>query len=233
VTAKLLKSNERGVANHGWLKSYHTFSFADYHNPKMMGFRSLRVINEDHIDGGQGFSTHGHRDMEIITYVVSGSLQHKDTLGNTAVIKPGEVQTMTAGTGIRHSEFNASATESAHLLQIWILPDREGHQPGYGQMDFFKELAGQGLVLVTSPTGEKGSIAIHQNAMLYAAKWSEARQAELPFQANRYAWIQLIQGELQVNGHSLQAGDGLALSELEQLQIRSSGPAEFLLFDLE
>lgn len=226
------RSEERGRANHGWLDSHFTFSFAEYYDPRFMGFRDLRVINEDRIAGGQGFPTHPHSDMEIITYVVSGVLEHRDTLGNIARIKPGEVQRMSAGTGIRHSEFNAQPEQETHLLQIWILPDKRGYAPSYGQKDFSAALVARDLTLTVSRAGREGSIAVNQDVDLYVAKWQEARRLDYKIRAGRGIWLQLVGGELTVAGQTIRAGDGIAANEEAELLIQSSGAAEFLLFDL-
>lgn len=229
---RVMKSHERGRANHGWLESWHSFSFADYYNPQAMGFRALRVINEDTIAGASGFPTHGHRDMEIITYMVDGELTHKDTLGNTEVIKRGEVQRMSAGTGVRHSEFNMQSEKKAHLLQIWILPDAENHKPSYGQKDFSKEFDSQKLVLTVSADGRDGSLQMNQDASLYVGRWKKAERIEKDLDPKRSAWVQVIKGPLTVNGQVLEEGDALALREERKLVIDSSGAAEFLFFDL-
>lgn len=227
------RSHERGKADHGWLLSYHTFSFAEYYDPKHMGFRSLRVINEDFIEGGQGFGTHPHRDMEIVTYVVDGALEHKDSMGNGTIIRPGEVQYMCAGTGVRHSEFNPSADQATHLLQIWIVPDQAGHTPRYGQKSFATSLASGAMTLVVSSDGRDGSIAIHQDAVIYAAQTAHAKNWTMALKADRHYWLQVISGNLQMTGVTLEPGDALAISqENQELKISTQGPAHWLLFDL-
>ena len=225
-------SEARGMANHGWLKSAHTFSFSEYYDPAHMGFSALRVINEDHIAGGGGFPTHPHRDMEIITFMVEGALEHADTLGNRSVILPGEVQHMSAGTGIRHSEFNHHKDKKAHLLQIWILPDRENYAPGYGQKDFSADLNRGDLFLLASKDGADGSIRINQSASLYGARAKEGKSFSYALAPGRKAWVQLVKGSLDLNGQAMKAGDGIGLSEEERVEIKSKTDAEFLLFDL-
>lgn len=227
------KSNERGGFNHGWLRTNHTFSFSDYYDPKFMGFRALRVINEDYIAAAEGFPTHPHRDMEIITYIISGALEHKDTLGSHSVIVPGEVQHMSAGTGIRHSEFNHLKDKETHLLQIWIVPDRAGHTPRYGQKNFLPRLEKKNFVLTVSPDGREDSIAIHQDAMMWVAKPKNGETIEYTLKHGRYAWIQLVKGSLTVNGSvELSVGDGAAISDEDALKIQASQDSEFLFFDL-
>lgn len=229
---QVIRSQERGFADHGWLKSYHSFSFANYYNPNMMGFRALRVINDDKIAGGMGFGTHPHNDMEIVTYVMQGELQHKDSMGNGSIIRPGEVQRMSAGTGIQHSEFNASRTDEAHLLQIWILPDRRGHTPSYEQTKF-PEAERQGkLRLVVSNNGREGSVTVHQDVSVYASLLSEGETLQYTLPAGRHAWLQVARGALTVNGVALTAGDAVTLSAPRTLDIQGGKGGEFLLFDL-
>lgn len=225
-------SQERGYAEHGWLKSYHSFSFADYHDPRHMGFGPLRVINEDWIDPGMGFGTHGHRDMEIITYVLEGAIAHKDSMGNGSVIRPGDVQRMSAGTGVMHSEFNASQTDSAHLLQIWIMPDRSGIPPSYEEKNFSHEDKLGRLRLVASPDGGEGTVKIHQDARLYAGLFDGEQQASLALAKGRLAYVHLARGELTVNGVALQAGDAVKLQAEELISIGQGKQAEVLVFDL-
>jgi redox-sensitive bicupin YhaK (pirin superfamily) len=226
------RSEERGHAKIDWLDSYHSFSFADYYDPKFMGFRALRVINDDRIAGGGGFPTHPHRDMEIITYVIEGALEHRDTLGTQSVIRPGEVQRMTAGTGIRHSEFNPQTDQTTHLLQIWILPDRAGYPPSYEQISFTNRLVVEDLVLVASRAGTGGSVSLHQDVNLYVGKWDSARQVAQPFAKDRYGWLQVVNGLVDVEGQTLKAGDGASFSGQTEITLASEGAAEFLLFDL-
>ena len=231
------RSKERGHAHHGWLDSHHTFSFADYYDPKHMGFRVLRVINEDRIEGGSGFATHGHRDMEIISYVIEGALEHKDTLGNSTVIWPGEVQRMSAGTGIRHSEYNHIKDKTSHFLQIWILPDQPGREPGYGQKNFLPQLKENGFVLAVSPDGREGSIAMNQNAYVYLGLFASEREQNVKLATGRHAWVQLVRGELSLAGASgpavsLSAGDGVAISDESLVKLFTKSNAEFIFFDL-
>ena len=226
------KSEARGHANHGWLDSYHTFSFANYYDPNYMSFRSLRVINEDIINPGKGFGTHGHQDMEIITYVLEGALEHKDSLGTGAVIKPGEVQRMSAGTGIQHSEFNHSQTDQVHLLQIWLLPDTNGLPPSYEQRDFpVAERHGK-LRLVAALDARDGAVKIHQNVDLYAAILDKNSLVSHTLQSNRHAWVQVARGSVLLNGLALEKGDGAAVSDESELVIEATADAEILLFDL-
>ncbi len=228
---KLRKSNERGHAEHGWLDSYHTFSFADYYDPAYTNFRSLRVINEDFVAPEMGFGMHPHRDMEIITYVVSGALRHRDSMGNTAVMRGGDVQRISAGTGIQHSEMNDSKTEPVHLLQIWIMPDQKSAKPAYAEKSFAKVETGL-LHLVTSKSGRDGSIAINQDADLFLGKLDEGSKVEHPLAPKRNAWLQLVKGELEVNGETLEPGDALAVGDVSALSISARKPSDFLLFDL-
>lgn len=228
----LRKAGDRGRFDHGWLVTWHTFSFASYHDPSHMGFRSLRVINEDFVAPGQGFGTHPHRDMEIITYIVEGALEHRDSMGNGSVIRPGEVQRMSAGTGVTHSEFNPSREEAVHLLQIWILPERTGIHPSYEQKVFSAEERRGRLCLVASREGKDGGVAIHQDAKLYASILPALSSVEHSIPEGRHAWLQLVRGKLAVLGTELHAGDGAAVSGEERLHIVASEDAEFLLFDL-
>ncbi|MEG4864023.1 MULTISPECIES: pirin family protein [unclassified Microcoleus] len=230
ITVK--KSEARGHANRGWLDSYHTFSFADYYDRNYMNFRSLRVINEDVVSPGKGFGTHGHKDMEIITYVLEGALEHKDSLGTGAAIKPGEVQRMSAGTGIQHSEFNHSQTEPVHLLQIWLLPDTNDLQPSYEQREFpLAERRGQ-LRLVAARDARDGAVKVHQDVDLYAAVLDKNSRVSHTLQPNRHAWVQVARGAVLLNGLSLGKGDGAAVSDEAELVIEAAEDAEFLLFDL-
>jgi redox-sensitive bicupin YhaK (pirin superfamily) len=206
------KSNERGHANHGWLNSFHSFSFAEYHDPDHMGFGPLRVINEDTVKAGMGFGTHGHRDMEIISYVLEGALQHKDSMGNGSVIRPGDVQRMSAGTGVMHSEYNPSATEQAHFLQIWILPNVNGIKPSYEEKRFDAASKRGKLRLIASPDGREGSVQVHQDASIYAALIDGAEIATHTLAAGRLAYVHVARGSLTVNGQKLEAGDALKLS---------------------
>ncbi len=228
----LRRSRERGHANHGWLDSYHTFSFADYYDPAHMGFSVLRVINEDRVAPGMGFGTHPHRDMEIVTYVLEGALQHRDSLGNGSVIRPGDVQRMSAGTGVTHSEMNASQTDPVHLLQIWILPERPGLQPGYEQKSYPVESRTSRLKLVASRDGRDGSVTIHQDAAIYAAVLNEDDALEYQFAPGRRGYLQVATGDVVVDGHLLRAGDGARISQVEQIALGSPKRAEILLFDL-
>ena len=228
---KIRKSNERGRANHGWLDTYHTFSFANYFDPQHMGFRSLRVINDDTVLGGGGFDTHPHRDMEIITYVLDGALQHRDSMGHEAVMRAGDVQRISAGTGIQHSEFNASERDPVHLLQIWMLPERKGLTPGYAEKSFASAHTGQ-LTLLTSKDGRDGSIRINQDADLFLAKLKAGDKVAHPLPPGRHAWVQVAEGEVTVNGHPLTAGDGAALSDEPAVEITGRAPAQVLVFDL-
>jgi redox-sensitive bicupin YhaK (pirin superfamily) len=229
---QIRKAAERGHFNHGWLDTYHTFSFSDYYDPDHMGFRALRVINDDRVAPGQGFGMHGHRDMEIVTYVLDGALAHRDSLGNGSVLRPGELQHMTAGTGVRHSEFNPSDTEGVHLYQIWLLPDRRGLTPGYEQKAFVEEERRGKLRLVASPTGECGSLLIHQDARLYLATLPAGETVSHTLKPGRHAWLQVLRGRAALNGVALAAGDGAAISEEQNLQITGQEEAEVLLFDL-
>ena len=229
---KIRRSNERGHANHGWLDSRFSFSFADYYDPRNMGFRDLRVINEDYIEAAQGFPTHGHRDMEIITYVIDGEISHRDSMGNGETIRPHEVQRMTAGTGVLHSEYS-SPTEKTHLLQIWILPEKQNLQPGYEQKLFAPEEKQGKLRLVASKGGDDGSVHINQDVKLYASILSSGEQVTHVLAEGRHAWVQLISGTLEVNGKTLNPGDAAAISEESSLDLTAGrDKTEFLLFDL-
>jgi len=226
------RSGERGGGDHGWLKTQHTFSFNDYWDEKWMGFRSLRVINEDWVAPNSGFPTHPHRDMEIITYVLSGQLEHKDSLGTGSVILPGDGQRMSAGRGIRHSEFNPSPSEKVHLLQIWILPDKNGYDPGYEQKSFPEAEKRGRLRLIASPDGADGSVKINQDAKLFVTLLPPGEEVRHAIDAKRHAWLQVAKGEVQLNGQTLQQGDGAAISDEKELTIRATKDAEVLLFDL-
>ena len=226
------KAQERGHARHGWLESFHTFSFAGYHDPEHMGFRDLRVINEDRVQPERGFGTHAHRDMEIVSYVLAGALEHRDSLGTGSVIRPGDVQRMSAGTGVSHSEFNHSASELVHFLQIWILPEREGLPPSYEQKHFPAEERTGALRLVASADARDGSIRIHQDVALYATLLGAGDAVEHALRPGRHAWLQLARGSCTLNGVPLEAGDGAAVSGETALRIRGTVAAELILFDL-
>jgi len=226
------KSEDRGHFNHSWLNTYHTFSFDRYHDPDHMGFRSLRVINEDRVDPDQGFPTHPHRDMEIITYVLEGALEHKDSMGTGSVIRPGDVQRMTAGTGITHSERNPSPSEEVHLLQIWILPNERGLEPSYEQKTFPVERRNGRLCLIASPSSDNGAVTINQDVSLYTARLRPGKQVEHKLAPNRHAWVQVARGSVTVNGQPLSQGDGAAISGEESVTITGGEQAEILLFDL-
>ena len=229
---KIRRSNERGKANYGWLDTNYTFSFSDYYDKIFMGFRSLRVINEDFIEANQGFPTHGHRDMEILTYVIKGELSHKDSMGNGTTILPNEVQRMSAGTGILHSEYS-SPTDETHLLQIWILPEEKNLTPSYEQTFFPAEDKKGKLKLVASRAGTDGSVTIHQDVSLYSSILAKDESVEHELAENRHAWIQIIKGNLELGGETLNQGDGAAVSDESLLQIKSlTDETEFLLFDL-
>ena len=227
------RSEDRGKANYGWLDTNYTFSFSDYYDPKFMGFRDLRVINEDFIEPAQGFPKHGHRDMEIITYVITGELSHRDSMGNGEAIRPHEVQRMTAGTGVLHSEYS-SPTDKTHLLQIWILPERNGLKPDYEQKFFAPEEKKGKLRLVASRGGDDGSVKINQDVALFASILAKDESIEHKLPNGRHAWIQLINGSLDVNGQKLTAGDGAAITDETELRIAAlADDSEFLLFDLK
>src|SRR5579884_409622 len=225
------KAEERGHANYGWLDTHHSFSFADYYDPEHVQFRSLRVINEDRVSGGQGFGLHPHRDMEIISYVVSGILEHKDSMGNRAQMKAGEVQRISAGKGIMHSEYNASPIEPVHFLQIWIMPDERGVTPRYTERSM-REMEPEKLNLIASKSGRDGSLPIHQDADVYAAKLNKGGVIEYRFAPNRSGWIQVIDGALVVNGKALRPGDGAAITDEASLKLESTSDSHWLFFDL-
>lgn len=228
---KIRRAQDRGHANHGWLDTYHTFSFANYYDPDHMGFRSLRVINDDTVLGGGGFNTHPHRNMEIITYVLSGALQHRDSMGTEAVMKAGDVQRISAGTGIFHSEQNYSPVDPVHLLQIWIEPDSKGAKPNYTEKSYSSAPTGK-LNLVVSKTGRDGSIPINQDADLYLAKLDRGTEVKHTLRPGRHAWVHLAEGEAIINGEHLKAGDALALSEEPEVRMKAEKPSQILLFDL-
>ena len=226
------KAAERGHAKHGWLDSRHTFSFADYYDPEHMGFRALRVINEDRVAPGEGFGRHSHRDMEIISYVLDGGLEHRDSTGSGAVIRPGDVQRMSAGTGVVHSEYNASRQAPVHFLQIWIQPDHRGIAPSYEQKTFSQEEKAGRLRLVASPDGGDGSVTLHADARLYAGVFATGASAEHALAPGRHAWVHVVRGRAQVNGIALAAGDAVALSEERTVRIEGIDAGEVLVFDL-
>ena len=232
MTTTIRRADERGHARHGWLDSHHTFSFADYYDPSHMGFRALRVINEDRVAPGQGFGTHGHKDMEIISYVLEGALEHKDSIGTGSVIRPGDVQRMSAGTGVRHSEFNGSKSEPVHFLQIWILPDRAGHAPSYEEKRFSDADKRGRLRLVASSDGRDGSVTVHQDMSLYAGLLDGAESATYELAAGRHAWVQVARGEISVGGERLKAGDALAIDAAGTITLDGGKGAEVLVFDL-
>lgn len=234
---EIRRGSDRGVANFGWLDSRHTFSFGHYYDPRFMGFGPLRVINEDRVKPGAGFDTHGHRDMEIISYVVAGALEHKDSTGTGSVIHPGDVQRMTAGTGIRHSEYNGSNQEPVHFLQIWIVPDRAGLAPGYEEKRFSDEERLGQWRLIGSQDGRDGSVTIHQDVNLYGTVLEAGQKLDRQITANRKTWLQVVRGTLELHGVrgesiTLSAGDGLAIQENCVLELNSTGLSEVLLFDM-
>jgi hypothetical protein len=226
------KSNERGHADHGWLDSHHTFSFADYYDPENIGFRALRVINEDRVAPGQGFGTHGHRDMEILSYVLEGALAHKDSTGGGGVIRPGEVQRMSAGTGVMHSEFNGSRTEPVHFLQIWLIPDQRGVTPGYEQKAFPAEQRQGQLRLIASPDAADGSVTIHQDARVYSTLLGKGESVTHALAPGRHAWVHVARGQVRLGDTVLSAGDGAAISDERSITLTGDAPSEILLFDL-
>ncbi len=226
-------SEDRGHANHGWLEAKHSFSFSSYYDKAHMGFRVLRVINQDQVAPGTGFSQHAHNNMEIVTYVTAGALEHKDTLGNTAVIRPGDMQRMSAGTGIRHSEFNQSQTDDVRLLQIWLLPEREGIEPSYEQKSFLDQFKPNSWVLTVSKDGRSGSVRIHQDVDLYVGHFENGFEHEQSVRPNRHVWLQIVRGRLKINDtYELKDGDGLAISDEAKVHINAQSSCEFLFFDL-
>ncbi len=229
---RVRKSKERGHADHGWLNAHHSFSFSTYQDPEHMGFRSLRVMNEDVVAPGQGFGTHPHRDMEIVTYVLAGALEHKDSMGNGEVLRPGEFQRMSAGTGITHSEFNPSAEEPVHLYQIWLFPERQGIEPSYEQKRFAPEKLHNRLQLVASRQGEDGSLLIHQDTRIYLSNMDKGHASEQKIAPGRHAWLQVLRGRVLLNATELAPGDGAAVSDEATLTIQATEDAEIMLFDL-
>lgn len=229
---KIRRANERGHANHGWLDTWHTFSFSSYQDPRHMQFRCLRVMNEDRVAPGQGFGEHSHSDMEIVTYVLSGALEHKDSMGNGEILRPGEFQRMTAGTGIRHSEFNASDSEPAHFYQIWLFPERKGIEPSYEQKAFSLDNHMNQLRLVASRNADEGSLTVHADVKIYLSRLSQGGQLNYDIAPERHAWIQVIRGHVQVNSLELKTSDGLAVSEEPLLSISAHEESELMLFDL-
>lgn len=226
------RAQDRGHADHGWLDTHHTFSFADYYDPAHMGFRSLRVINDDTVQGGQGFGTHGHRDMEIISYVLEGALAHKDSTGTADTIRPGDVQRMSAGTGVMHSEFNGSRSEPVHFLQIWLLPDKRGIQPSYEQKRFDDADKRGKLRLVASPDARDGSLTIHTDASVYAGLFDKGERGELSLAKGRHGWIHVARGKVTINGQALGAGDGVAISDETRVEIEGVDRGEVIAFNL-
>ena len=229
---RVRKAGERGHTDWGWLDSRHTFAFGEYDDPLNMGFRTLRVLNDDRVTAGSGFGTHGHSDMEILSYVLEGALEHKDSMGSGSVIRPGEIQLMRAGTGVTHSEYNSSKTDPVHFLQIWILPDRRGLAPAYDQKPIDHEAARRGFALLASKDGRQGSLRISQDVDLWLALLEEGESRELRLKPNRHAWVQLARGSVTLDGQELGEGDGAALSGAEGVRLAGKGPAEVLVFDL-
>jgi quercetin 2,3-dioxygenase len=226
------KSEDRGHANHGWLDSYHTFSFANYYDPKWMGFRDLRVINQDMVIANEGFDTHGHQDMEIVTYVYEGALEHKDSMGTGSVLRPGDVQRMSAGTGVTHSEFNHSKDKQLQLLQIWILPAKEGIKPAYEEKNFKDETKKNNLKVIVSPEGKGGSLKINQDVSIFASLLDEGKSVKHSIKSGRGAWVQVVRGAIDLNGKALNGGDGAAIEDEKELQLVAKKNSEVLLFDL-
>ncbi len=225
------RSHERGHANYGWLDTHHTFSFANYYDPEHMGFRSLRVINDDRVVGGEGFPTHPHRDMEIISYVVEGALEHQDSMGNGSIIRPGEVQRMRAGTGVTHSEYNHSRTEPVRFLQIWVVPERRGMEPGYAQKLFGDERRGR-LRLVASRDGRDGSVQIEQDLSMFASVLEDGQRVRHELADGRHAWIQIVRGSVSVDGVELSEGDGASFDRASTIEVQAIGGSELILFDV-
>jgi len=228
----LRKAGERGRTDWGWLDSRHTFSFGEYYDHRHMGFRSLRVINDDRVKPGAGFGTHGHRDMEILSYVLEGGLEHKDSTGGGGVIRPGEIQFMRAGTGVTHSEFNASASEPVHFLQIWIVPDASGLRPRYDQKPFDSKAAAERFVLLAAKDGRDGAIEVHQDVSLWMTRLEKGETRALPLARNRHAWVHLARGAARVNGHPMEEGDGAAVTAESAVDAQGTAAAELLVFDL-
>ena len=229
----LRRAEDRGHFDHGWLDTSHTFSFADYHDPRFMGFRHLRVINDDRVQGGHGFPPHGHRDMEIVTYVLEGALEHRDNMGTGSVIRPGDVQRMSAGTGVVHSEFNPSKDELVHLLQIWILPNARGLAPEYEQRTFSEDELRNTLRVIAAPEGRDGAMTIHQDVTLYASRLTPGAKVQHRFAPGRFGWLHVARGRADLNGGAVKAGDGAAISDEAEITVTATGePAEILLFDL-
>ena len=233
MTIEIQRAKERGRTEWGWLDSRHTFAFGEYHDPGRMGFRALRVLNDDRVQPGQGFGTHGHRDMEILSYVLEGALEHKDNAGGGGVIRPGEIQFLRAGTGVMHSEFNHSATEPVHFLQIWIIPDTRGLAPAYGQQAFDREKASRSFVLLASKDGREGSIRIQQDADVWVALLGEGQNRELAIRPGRGVWVHVARGSASLNGNRMREGDGAAVTSEETLRLVGEGSAEVLVFDLK
>jgi quercetin 2,3-dioxygenase len=229
---EIRRSNERGLADHGWLQSRHTFSFAEYHDPRHVHFGPLRVINEDRVAGGAGFGTHSHRDMEIVTYVLEGALAHKDSTGTSSVIRPGDVQRMSAGTGVSHSEFNASKNEEVHFLQIWIVPEKTGITPSYEEKHFAATERRGRLRLIASPDNEDGSVTLHQNVRIYGGLFDEGERATLRVDDARQSYIHVARGEIHAAGLHLEAGDGLKITDAGDIEFKDGEAAEILVFDL-
>ncbi len=232
MTIQIRKADDRGKADYGWLKTSYSFSFSEYYDARFMGFGPLRVINDDYIAGGGGFPTHPHRDMEIITYVLEGALEHKDSLGNGSIIKAGDIQYMCAGTGIRHSEFNPHPSETCHLLQIWVMPDKVGYTPSYGQANFAPEEKRGKLRLIASQNGDDGSVKVHQKLNLYAAVFDENDTITHKIENGHGVWLQMAKGGLFLNEIELKEGDGVAIWEENEISLKANGESEFLLFDM-